>query len=332
MKRLLPLIISLTIPLLAQEQETVRPDQLIEALMTAPNAASLNAAIESGQKAGLPNQMFLEAHFIYLVNQNDHAGLADLAPTLEAQLPKYSPDDTMIFAVREDFESIVHYTKALAALEKKDTALFKKHITEAFWLSPEHASQFAPHIHEVRMKDFMSKITLDLTRTFENQKNGNAKTSLKEVAGDAPAFLIHFWSPWVQPSILAMPEFTSVAEVLMKHKIPVTSFLLSGTEESRRDAAAFLASDGSKIPGHWLVDTDKSSLAAALRISSFPGVVLADKNGKILFNGDPANRRLWETLGTINPEIRKPMTNPVLPDSAENDPPAPNDKKRQDPN
>ena len=111
--------------------------------MNAPDAASLNAAIETARKAGLPNQMFLEAQFIYLVNQNDQAGLADLAPTLEAQLPKYSSDDTMIFAVKEDFESIIHYTKALAALEKKDPTLFKKHITEAFWLSPAHASQFA---------------------------------------------------------------------------------------------------------------------------------------------------------------------------------------------
>ena len=152
MKRLLPLLLSISIPLLAQEQEKAQPDQLIEALMNAPDAASLNAAIETARKAGLPNQMFLEAQFIYLVNQNDQAGLADLAPTLEAQLPKYSSDDTMIFAVKEDFESIIHYTKALAALEKKDPALFKKHITEAFWLSPAHASQFAPHIHEVRME------------------------------------------------------------------------------------------------------------------------------------------------------------------------------------
>ncbi|MCX8240134.1 MAG: hypothetical protein OSB05_15065 [Akkermansiaceae bacterium] len=328
MKRLLPLLLSISIPLLAQEQEKAQPDQLIEALMNAPDAASLNAAIETARKAGLPNQMFLEAQFIYLVNQNDQAGLADLAPTLEAQLPKYSSDDTMIFAVKEDFESIIHYTKALAALEKKDPALFKKHITEAFWLSPAHASQFAPHIHEVRMEEFMNKITLDLSRTFERQKKRNVKTSLKEVAGDSPAFLIHFWSPWVQPSILAMPEFTSIAEVLIKNKIPVTSLLLAGTDESRQDAADFLAADGSKIPGHWLIDTDKSALASTLRISSFPSVVLVNTDGRILFNGDPASRPLWEALATINPAIKKPTTNPVLPNITKDTPPTSGDEKK----
>lgn len=327
MKKLLPILLALSLRLHAQEQDTLQPDQLIEALMTAPDAASLNAAIENGRKAGLPQQMFLEAQFIYLVNQNDQAGLADLAPTLEAQLPKYSPDDTMIFAVKEDFESIIHYTKALAALEKKDTALFKKHITEAFWLSPAHASQFAPHIHEVRMNEFMSRVTLDLKRTFENQKKGNTKTSLNDVMGESPAFLIHFWSPWVQPSLLAMPEFGSVAEELIKNKIPVTSFLLAGTEESRLDATTFLAGDGAKLPGHWLIDTDKTSLASTLRVASFPSVVLVDRNGKILFNGDPANELLWKKLATLNPAIKKPTIKPVLPIPEKDNLPGPDHKK-----
>ncbi len=38
----------------------------------------------------------------------------------------------MLFAVREDFASIVQYTKALSALQKNEITLFKKHITEAF--------------------------------------------------------------------------------------------------------------------------------------------------------------------------------------------------------
>lgn len=38
----------------------------------------------------------------------------------------------MLFAVKEDFASIVQYTKALAALQKNQMTLFEKHITEAF--------------------------------------------------------------------------------------------------------------------------------------------------------------------------------------------------------
>ena len=192
MQHLLILLLILAHPLRAQKTE--HKDQLINELMTAPDATSLSQAIEKAKEAGLPEQMILEARFVFRVNENDIKALAALAPELEAHLPKFSADNTMIFAVKEDFESIVYYTRALIALQKKDTALFKKHITEAFWLSPAHAAQFAPHINDLRMKAAMDKITLDLKRTFENQKKKDTPTSLAQIAGDAPAFLMHFWS------------------------------------------------------------------------------------------------------------------------------------------
>ncbi len=129
---------------------------------------------------------------------------------------------------------------------------------------------------------------------------------------------MHFWSPWVQPSVLAMPEIATVSGTLIKNKIPVVSFLLSGTAESKKDATAYLAGEGSANPGHWLVDTGKSSLASLLRVTSFPTVVLVDRSGKILFNGDPAEKELWGELNRLNPKIHPPTIDPVLPKS---DPP-----------
>ena len=311
----LALLLAATLPLKAQEEaQAPSRDQLIEALMTASDENALTTAIANAKKGGLSNQMFLEARFLLLINQNDTAGLAALAPVLEAQLPEYSPDDTMIFGVKEDFESIIHYTKALAALQKSDTPLFKKHITEAYWLSPAHGPQFAPHITEVRLKEAMAKLTLDLSRSFEDQKQGDKKTSLQEVVGEAPAFLIHFWSPWVQPSILAMPEFNAIAKVLLENKIPVTSLLLAGTAESLQDATTYLNENKDNTVGHWLIDTNQSSLASSLRIANFPTVVLVKKDGSILFNGDPANKNLWDALAILDPAIKPPTIKPVLPE------------------
>ena len=319
MKRLIPLIVALSLPLLAQEAEKPSVQNLIDALMNASDDKALTLAIAEGKKAGLADQMFLEARFMLLVNQSDDKGLAALAPELEKQLPKYSTDDTMIFATKEDFQSIIEYTKSLAALQKGDTKLFKKHITEAFWLSPAHGPQFAGHINKVRLKEAMAKITLDLDRAFENQKKPQQKTTLKEVIGEAPATLLHFWSPWVQPSMIAMPEFTSVAKTLKTHNIPVASFLLAGTAESRKDAADFLASDEGATPCHWLIDDSKSSLASSLRVANFPTVVLVTPDGRILFNGDPADLRLWQSLSTLAPGIKPPTINPVLPNIDLND-------------
>ncbi len=324
MKLILLTLIWLLLPALSQEAPNEK-EKLLEALMSAPNLASLNQAIERGKKAGLPEQMFLEARFVFLVNEDDHAALAKLSTKLEAHLPKFSPDNTMLFAVEEDFASIVEYTKALAALEKNETTLFKKHITEAFWLSPSHAAQFAPLINDLRTKEAMNKITLDLDREFEDQKSKGATKSLKSIASDSPAFLIHFWSPWVQQSMAAMEEISTVSETLIKNKIPVTSILLSSTDEAKKDAQTFLAGDGAKNPGHWLIDTETSSLGSLMRVSAFPTVVLVSREGKVLFNGDPADARLWDKLAGLNPTIVPPTIDPVLPKQAPNtSPPAEN--------
>ncbi len=312
MKHLLASLIILSTSLSAQSLP--ERDQLIESLLQATDEKSLQSTILKARKAGLPEQMFLEARFILLINQNDTEGLAALAPALEAQLPTYSSDHTMIFATQEDFESTLHYTKALAALQQDDTPLFKKHITEAYWLSPAHSSQFAPHINAVRLKESMAKLTLKLDRKFQNQKHPSKQSSLRELAADAPIFLLHFWSPWIQTSLLAMPEYHAIANTLNKQQIPTISFLLAGTNESRKDADTFL-SEQSSAQGHWLIDSPTSSLASTLRISTFPTVVLVSKDGQILFNGDPASASLWQQLAQVNSNIKAPKIDPVLPEN-----------------
>ena len=321
MKLILITLLSLLLPAFSQKMPDDK-EQLLEALMNAPDLASLDQAIEKGKKAGLPEQMFLEARFVFLVNQDDRAALAALSPKLAAHLPKFSPDNTMLFAVVEDFASIVEYTSALAALEKNDTVLFKKHIMEAFWLSPSHAAQFAPLINELRMAEVMEKITLDLDRKFPDQKSVGKEKSLRSIARESPAVLIHFWSPWVQQSMAAMEEIATVSNTLIKNKIPVASILLSSTNEARKDADNFLGADGAKNPGHWLIDHEKSSLGSLMRVSSFPTVVLVSREGKILFNGDPADDRIWKILAGLNPKITPPTIDPVPPETGSNTTPS----------
>ncbi|MEO1831047.1 MAG: hypothetical protein ABGZ08_00835 [Akkermansiaceae bacterium] len=312
MKLLLTAFLSLILPAFTQELPNDR-EKILEALLNAPDRTSLDQAIKAGKAAGLPDQLFLEARFVFLVNEDDRVALATLSSELEAHLPKFSLDDTMIFAVKEDFASIVQYTKALAALQNNDTTLFKKHITEAFWLAPSHATQFAPLIDDMRINEAMKKITLDLNLEFEDQRVKGESKSLKAIAGGSPAFLIHFWSPWASQAMAIMDEFQIISGSLIKNNIPVASILLSSTTEARRAGDDLVARKKQGNTAHWLVDTEKFSLGSLMRVSSFPTVVLVSNKGKILFNGDPANRRLWEILTAINPEITEPTINAVLP-------------------
>ena len=312
MKLLLTAFLSLILPAFTQELPNDR-EKILEALLNAPDRTSLDQAIKAGKAAGLPDQLFLEARFVLLVNEDDRVALATLSSELEAHLPKFSLDDTMLFAVKEDFASIVQYTKALAALQNNDTTLFKKHITEAFWLAPSHATQFAPLIDDMRINEAMKKITLDLNLEFEDQRVKGESKSLKAIAGGSPAFLIHFWSPWASQAMAIMDEFQIISGSLIKNNIPVVSILLSSTTEARRAGDDLVARKKQGNTAHWLVDTEKFSLGSLMRVSSFPTVVLVSNKGEILFNGDPANRRLWEILTAINPEITAPTINAVLP-------------------
>ena len=312
MKQIIPLLTALLLPLSAQEENT--KEAIIESLMQADNVAQLNSAIAAAKKANLPQQMIVEARFMYHINQDDLASLAALSPALAKELPTYSPDNTLIFGTKEDYESVVYYTKALGALEKKDIPLFKKHITEAFWLSPAHGAQFAPHIEEIRLQQAMAKTTLDLTRELTDQKNLTTKTTLAKLTGDSPAILLHFWSPWVDGSMFFIPEYAKISKHLIENKIPTASILLAGNSEARKNASDFLQETKDPTPGSWLIDHEKKSLATTLRIARFPSTVLVKKDGSILFNGDPGNPDLWEKLANLNSNIKQPPL-PIVPEN-----------------
>lgn len=314
MKRFLALAYSLLLNLPAQEAAPVPREDLIATLMEARNAEAFNSAYLAAAGAGLPQQTLIEARFLYLVDQGSQSDLAAYAPVLQKQLPDFRIDDSMIFAIREDFESIIQYTLALAALEKKDYVLFKKHITEAFWLSPEQAGQFGPLINEVRLVRAMENVTLDLGERFENQKEAGSQKSLKEIMGDSKAILLHFWSPWARPSLESMSDYHTTAKELIEHGIPAVSLLLSGAEDSRIEADRFLGAAGEEAVGHWLVDHAQQSLATRLRVSAFPIVALISDEGKVLFNGNPGDPVLWTKLRKIGPAISQPMASPILPE------------------
>jgi len=313
MKLIAPVYASLLLGLSAQEPLPTPREDLINALMEARDEKAFSDAYLAGTKGGLSEQTLIEARFLYLVDEADQAALAAYAPVLQKQLPKFSVDDSTIFAVREDFESIVEYTLALDALQKNKDGLFKKHITEAFWLSPAQAGLFEPLITEARLKQAMQKITLDLGEPFENQEKAGTTTTLHKLIEESPALLLHFWTPWVQPSLEGMSAYSSTAKTLTDNRIPAVSVLLNGTSDSRNDADQFLTGTKGSIPGHWIIDREKCSLVSLFRIQNFPVVALVSKDGKVLFNGNPGDPVLWTELKKLNPAIKQPKIELPLP-------------------
>jgi hypothetical protein len=262
-------------------------------------------AVESAKKLGVSEQALLEARFLYAVDRQDDDGVAAMLPEFLARKDGFKLADSEIFAVNEDWLAVVEYVQAIAALKQGDRDAFKRHITEAFWLSPRQGAAFAPHIERLRTAEVMREVKLDLQFAFARLE-GEGKVKLADALRDRKALLLHFWVPWSRESEDTLPEFTAMARDLESNGIAFASILADDSPKSREQARAMLAKSGAKPHGAWLVDDSAVPLSRTLRVQSIPVVALISPEGRVLFNGHVSRDELWETLGKLAPAIKRP--------------------------
>lgn len=290
-------------------QATDPKSELITQLLEAKEQQAFEAAVKKAKAAGIHNQALLEAEFLFLVDQRDYAGIAALAPRLEAQLIVFRQEDSIIFSVPEEYQSIIKYSHALAALYAGDAKAFENNLKEAFWLSPRQATSYAPHIEQIRRQRAMAKLKIDFGQEYVLQSNGT-KSSLQKLKGDAEYVLLHFWSPWSNECVAFVPDFLAMETELRKRNIPVISVLIEPGDDALRAARNF----GKEFPadhgGAWIVDNFESSLSAKLRVQDLPTMVLVSSAGAVSFNGHPSEPSLWDALRKAAPGIERPRLQP----------------------
>lgn len=268
---------------------------------------ALTRAIEAALKQGVGEQAILEARFLYHVDRGEDEALAALAPEFVKRRETWKIDESEIFAVREDWLAVVEYVQAIAALVKGDRDAFKKHITEAFWLSPRQGAAFAPHIDRMRLEDAMRAITLDFAATRLTPLAGGEARPLSAYMERKKAMLIHFWSPWSRESEASMPDFVTLASDLLSKDVAVVSILPERSEKVVAEARKMVAELGSAPSGVWLLDQSQRPLSRDLRVQNIPVMILVSTDGKIIFNGHPTDDALWTGLAEINPDFKRPF-------------------------
>ena len=270
------------------------------------SAKAFEQAVAAARKAGVTEQAILEARFLYHVDRQDDAAIAAMQPEFLKRRDSFEPADSAIFALTDDWLAVVEYVNALAALKNNDRNAFKKHITEAFWLSPGQAAAFVPQIERVRLDDAMRDLRVDLSITPAPLAAESPARSLSNMLEDRKALLIHFWSPWSRECEAAMPDFITTAPLLERHHIAVLSLLPDQPPKLRADALDMVREHLGKPSGSWALDANTNSLARLLRVRTLPTMVLVSPAGTVLFNGDPSDERLWNALRAISPEINRP--------------------------
>jgi hypothetical protein len=266
---------------------------------------TFDGTVKKARELGVGEQPILEATFLYYVDRHEDDKIAAMMPEFLKRKDLFKLEESEIFAVREDWLAVVEYVQAIAALKKNDRTGFKKHITEAFWLSPKQGSAFAPHIDRMRLDEAMRDVKIDPSAGMD-QMFADGKIELSSLLKERKALLLHFWSPWSRECEESMGDFKVTALELQKNGIAVASLLSESTADALGDAKTIVNALGTPPPGAWLVDREKDPLHRMLRIQSVPSMVLVSPDGRVIFNGHPSEDRLWAALAAIAPEIRRP--------------------------
>ncbi len=274
-------------------------------LFTARIPLEFEAAIATASKLGINKQVILEATFLYYVDTENYTAIAALHTQFQNQLKEFDLDTSKIFATKEQWQSVIQYSLALKALLNNDETNFKKHITEAYWLSPETASAFSHHITKLRNKKIMQKITIKPEREMHTL-NDTKNITFKEIIKDHDAIVLRFWSPWNVQLDKTLPLIQSAAEQCKKGKITFASVLLENDETLIKNAKEIITQTKPELPSLWLIDSNIKSLSKELRISNLPTLVIITKEGKVIYHGSASNNSFWKTLSTIDPNIKKP--------------------------
>jgi len=292
---------------LSESPLSPKEDALEQLLSERESKEALDKAIADARKLEISEQVILEARFLFHVDRAEDAEIAALLPDFLKQSEKFKLTESEVFGSEDDWLAVVQYVQAIDAMQKGDKDAFKKHITEAFWLSPRQGAAFAPHIDRIRLMDAMKAIRVDMARPYKNILEADS-VSIGEILGKRKGILLHFWSPWSRECEATLPDFFLTAEHLITKDVAVVSILPETSAKVMTDAKAMLESTEKKIPGAWIVDTKKSPISYKLRIQSVPAVVLISSEGSVLYNGHPANEEFWKALEKLNPTIERPET------------------------
>ncbi|MCX6855368.1 MAG: TlpA disulfide reductase family protein [Verrucomicrobia bacterium] len=284
-------------------QEAAKPSQEMMQRLFNPSATSeeLLAATKEASNARVPRQQIIEAKLIWGLRKQDADWLMKILPEMKVLAENFDPTQSAGIKSADDIRAFIEYTQGLAAKAKNDEAGYKKHMQEAFWLSPSQAPVFAQTIETGRRESKMATMKLDLQLALVTSA-GEATTLADQLAGKK-AILLDFWASWCGPCMQLMPELKKKAELLTKYGIVVAGM---NKDDDKAEAVAEKVRSEQDINFPWLIEPIERPFTQLLEINSIPCMVLVGPDGRVLFNGHPQDPALWTALQKLDPEIKAP--------------------------
>ena len=248
-------------------------------------------ALARAAKAGLPEQIRIEAKISRYWTQGQFEDLMALLPQMEKNLENWDYARSEIFTEKRELMGYYHLFRAYQAKVSGTSESFAGNAKESFWNFPELAEILALWIEEKRQEERMANLVMPMDAVLTTSQG--EKTTLNELVTDKKGILIDFWATWCAPCIALMPELIHKAEKLEPQGIVVAGM---NTETEERADTVRKARD---IRFAWLVEPPGAPFQQLLRIDSIPRMVLVSPQGKVLYNGHPMDPALNEALSTL---------------------------------
>eukprot|EP00112_Aurelia_sp_Birch-Aquarium-sp1_P006196 Seg16894.1 transcript_id=Seg16894.1/GoldUCD/mRNA.D3Y31 product="hypothetical protein" protein_id=Seg16894.1/GoldUCD/D3Y31 len=280
--------------------------EVMEALFVEREEKTFRDAVKKAQAIKIHSQIILEAEFLYYIDKEDYPAIITLTEKFKKQLATFNADHSEIFSTKEEWQSVIEYGLALKALSANDREGFKKHIKEAFWLSPGKASAFAHHIDDLRVQDAIKTMNIKPDRKLSHLEDDGA-TTFKDLLKNKNGLILRFWSPWSQHADDSYPLIEYIAKQSAPNNITFASLLIDDTKDVVADAKEFIKEPETPLASLWLVDSSNNSLTKMMRLQSLPTLVVFDKNGSIIYHGKPNKIKFWKKISTLSKDFKPPV-------------------------
>lgn len=139
---------------------------------------------------------------------------------------------------------------------------------------------------EIMMMEKMSKLKVPMD--LEVTRSNGEKTSLASLVKGQKALFVDFWASWCGPCMANMPKLKTMAVDLKKRGVTVIGM---NTEDM---ATAAQIGKEQSIAFDWLVEPENRPFSQMLNIDSIPRAIIISPEGKVLYNGHPADAEAIE--------------------------------------